>query len=634
MDDTNNQQELKAGSQLQNGRYRIVRKLGQGGFGITYEGVQTGLERTVAIKEFFMKDYCNRDDATSRVSVGSKGSAQQVDTFRKKFLKEARLIAQMGDVPHIIRIHDIFEENDTAYYVMEYINGGSLKQLVAGKGALNEQQAVGYITQIGQALHSLHQHNILHLDVKPDNVLLNSRGEAVLIDFGVSKRYDKTGSQTSTTPVGLSKGYAPFEQYKDGGMELFTPATDIYSLGATLYFLLKGHTPPEADEVMENGLPQRPANVSPAVWNAIEQAMQPLKKSRPQSVDVFLAMLGTAASVAPSVSPVVSNDDSNTILSSEATSVDTVRATQPKSVATKLQKPAASTPPLAYKASSLLSKQTMIALLLFVGTIVYLLMYRYGTTHNFFDYGNYDDIEDWEAKWREMETAFHTFWRNSTMISFLLPLIGYILLYRLASNRAARLYTLISVVCTVGLMVTTFVYYQILIKAPHPSNSEQQLMEYIRYTCIVPQLGLVYALSVLLSNNGLSAKSKAWIGVLLLSRVLPLSENVADFVTGGMVGVFYKTLESMGFYFDSHDFFTGSGLYDVLWQIIILLTAFAYWHLARSEAFSRPYNAAEPVRLSPLNKYMGAAVASAAIVTIGLYLFYTTLMRGFVKYLL
>ena len=95
MDDLNNQQELREGSELQNGRYRIVRKLGQGGFGITYEGVQTGLERTVAIKEFFMKDYCNRDDATNSVSVGTKGSAQLVDNFRKKFLKEARFIWAM-----------------------------------------------------------------------------------------------------------------------------------------------------------------------------------------------------------------------------------------------------------------------------------------------------------------------------------------------------------------------------------------------------------------------------------------------------------------------------------------------------------------------------------------------------------
>lgn len=646
MDDLNNQQELREGSELQNGRYRIVRKLGQGGFGITYEGVQTGLERTVAIKEFFMKDYCNRDDATNSVSVGTKGSAQLVDNFRKKFLKEARFIAQLGDVPHVVRIHDIFEENGTAYYVMEYVNGGSLKQLVAGKGALSEQKAISYITQIGQALHSLHQHNILHLDVKPDNVLLNSRGEAVLIDFGVSKRYDQTGSQTSTTPIGLSKGYAPFEQYKDGGMELFTPATDIYSLGATLYYLLAGHTPPEADEIMENGLAERPTSVSPAVWNAIEQAMQPLKKNRPQSVDVFLAMLGTTGAVLP---PVVDDDNSKTVLSSEATSIETVRATQPKSmptqpqraetkpqsVATKLQQPAASTPPPVYKKQALLSKQTMIALLLFVGTIVCLLLYRYGMTHNFFDYGNYDDIEDWDAKWREMEVAFHRFWRNFNIIWYLLPLIGYVLLYRLASNRSVRFFTLMSAICCAGGILTSFISYQLIIRNyTSGSDVNETLMKIIGYAWFALDLGVIYAQSVLLNNNVLSDKNKTWVGVLMLCRIMSISVSAANIVTGGLVDLFTKTKDSMSGYNDSisyQDLFDGSGLYAMFWQILTLFTAFAFWHLARSEAFSKPYNATEPVRLTPLNKWMGAAVTGIVIVTIGLYLLYTTLMREFIK---
>ena len=293
MEENNIVQELQGGIELQGGKYRIVRKLGQGGFGITYEGVQTGLERPVAIKEFFMKDYCNRDTATSHVSIGSEGSTQLVETFRKKFLKEAHFIAQLDNVPHIIRIYDVFEENGTAYYVMEYLDGGSLKQKVARDGALSEEQALTYISQLGQALSALHQNNILHLDVKPDNVLLNGRGEAVLIDFGISKRYDKTGSQTSSTPVGLSKGYAPSEQYQDGGVDLFTPATDIYSLGATLFYLLVGHTPPDANEVLENGLPPCPARVHPELWKAIEQAMQPRKKDRPQTVEAFLSMLNS-----------------------------------------------------------------------------------------------------------------------------------------------------------------------------------------------------------------------------------------------------------------------------------------------------------------------------------------------------
>ena len=632
MDDLNNQQELKAGAELQNGRYRIVRKLGQGGFGITYEGVQTGLERTVAIKEFFMKDYCNRDEQTNCVSVGTKGSMELVETFRKKFLKEARFIAQLGDVPHVVRIHDIFEENGTAYYVMEYVNGGSLKQLVASKGALNEQQAVSYITQIGQALHSLHQHNILHLDVKPDNVLLNSRSEAVLIDFGVSKRYDQTGSQTSTTPIGLSKGYAPFEQYKDGGMELFTPATDIYSLGATLYYLLVGHTPPEADEIMENGLPERPVNVSPAIWHAIELAMQPMKKNRPQSVEVFLSLLGNA-SVTP---PPVIDDDSKTIPAATATVVESIKATEPESQSTKLQQEP-TIPKRQFSLSAFkMSKQTMIALFLFVGTIVYLLMYRHGIYHNFFDFDEYDDIEDWDEKSDMMNIAYYTFWRNCTIVLHLLPLIGFLLLYRQARNKSVRLFTLTAIICSVAGIIFNYIFYQSYINQfTSDTDVNGSLLKVIDIFGLMLNVAWVYGLSVLMGSNCLSTKSRSWIGILLISRTLWLSFGVANIVSGGLYNVFSETLiPLMGedWWMTSNnglsyqDFHTDSGLYAVFWQILTLLTAFALWHLARSEAYAKPYNAADPMRLSPFNKWMGAAITSVVLITAGLYLLYTSVL--------
>lgn len=293
-------QELQSGALLQGGKYRIEKVLGQGGFGITYEGVQTGLGRRVAIKEFFMKEYCNRDDQTSQVSVGSQGSRDMVDDFRMKFIKEAQLIARMEDAPHIVRIHDIFEENGTAYYVMEYIGGGSLSQLLKKRGPLTEDDAIGYVRQIGETLSYLHDQNTLHLDIKPSNVLINRKGEAVLIDFGVSKHYDQSGSQTSSTPVGLSKGFAPSEQYQSGGVQQFTPATDVYSLGATLYNLLTNQVPPEASIIFEDGLSPRPHYISVATWQAIEQAMQPRRKDRTQTVEDFLQALDPA--VAPSVS--------------------------------------------------------------------------------------------------------------------------------------------------------------------------------------------------------------------------------------------------------------------------------------------------------------------------------------------
>ena len=282
--------QLTSSTLLQGGKYRIEKVLGQGGFGITYMAVQTGLNRKVAIKEFFMKEYCNRDAETSHVSIPSEGSKELVARFRQKFIKEAQTIAGLNH-PHIIRIHDIFEENGTAYYVMEYHDHGSLSELIKQRGSLPEAEALRYIREMADALGYIHEHQMNHLDVKPGNVLLDEKGRSVLIDFGLSKRYDESGQQTSTTPVGISHGYAPMEQYKHGGVETFSPATDIYSLGATFYKLLTGQTPPDASDVFTDGLPTLPVSVSSSVVNAITQAMSPNKKNRPQSVEAFLSLL-------------------------------------------------------------------------------------------------------------------------------------------------------------------------------------------------------------------------------------------------------------------------------------------------------------------------------------------------------
>lgn len=281
-------QSLQDKATLQCGKYKIISTLGQGGFGITYLAEQVMLGRKVALKEFYMKDLCNRDEETSQVSVGSAGSIETVQRFKEKFLKEARLIAAM-DNSHIVRIHDIFEENGTAYYVMEYIDGEPLDSLIK-KGQFSTADAVNLIVEVGTALIYIHQMNILHLDIKPSNILLRSSGEPVLIDFGISKRYDEGGGQTSTTPVGISKGYAPIEQYNQS-IQNFSPATDVYSLGATLFKVLTGITPPEAPMLLEEDFPDCPQNVPAFIWNAVQRAMEPIKKKRYQSVNDFLAAI-------------------------------------------------------------------------------------------------------------------------------------------------------------------------------------------------------------------------------------------------------------------------------------------------------------------------------------------------------
>ena len=286
---------LNEGTLLQGGKYQIVRSLGQGGFGITYEAIQVALKRKVAIKEFFMRDFCLRETSTSAVSFSaSEGGKELVERFRGKFIREAQMIAGF-DHPNIVKIYDVFEENGTAYYVMEYLEGGSLEGIVKNNGALPEPQALDYIRQVGSALSYLHQHNSLHFDVKPENILINKSGKAILIDFGVSKHYDETGHQTSSTPVGLSRGYAPLEQYQAAEISTFTPATDIYALGATLYRLVSGELPPAASEVNEEGVPTIPG-ASPKVMSAIRAAMQPRRKDRPQSIEKFMSILsGTGA---------------------------------------------------------------------------------------------------------------------------------------------------------------------------------------------------------------------------------------------------------------------------------------------------------------------------------------------------
>lgn len=272
---------------LQQGKYQIESLLGSGGFGNTYLATQVTLGRKVAVKEFFMKEYCDREETTSQVIVHTDSSRQIVDKYRQKFIKEAQVIASLKN-EHIIQIHDIFEENDTAYYVMEYVDGGSLKDKVESEGPLSEAEALTYLCQVGEALSYLHSNNILHLDVKPANILLDKSNRAILIDFGISKHYDEGGGQTSTTPAGISKGYAPLEQYKQDAITQFNPTTDVYSLGASLYFLLTGKNPPDATDIYEDGLPAMPGTITEATRQAILAAMQPRRKDRPQTVSEFI----------------------------------------------------------------------------------------------------------------------------------------------------------------------------------------------------------------------------------------------------------------------------------------------------------------------------------------------------------
>lgn len=292
---------LQTGHELKGGKYRIVKVLGQGGFGITYlattkttvQGDLGGMEVEikVAIKEFFMKEYQVREEDSAHVST-SLASRELSSLYRAKFIKEAQSLSKMKHL-RIITVADVFEENNTVYYVMRFLSGGSLQEYVrrSPDGHLGENEALRFAMQIGDGLEYMHtEHQACHYDVKPGNVLLDERGDAVLIDFGLSKNYDATGQQTSSTPVGISQGFAPLEQYNQL-LNKFSPQSDIYSLGATLFFMLTGQVPPEASIVNEDGLPEKPAWVTERTWKAVEAAMQPRKKDRPQSIRQWRELL-------------------------------------------------------------------------------------------------------------------------------------------------------------------------------------------------------------------------------------------------------------------------------------------------------------------------------------------------------
>ena len=315
--DTQKNSLLRYGATLQNGRYTIIRVLGQGGFGITYQATTkekvTGnlgemeVEVPVAVKEFFMKDTCLRDQTNNNVSIPSTGSNEQVDKYRQKFIKEAHNLAQLNH-PNIVHVADVFEENNTVYYVMQFLKDGSLRDKLKANGRLSEEDAIRYTTQIAEALQYMHsEKHMCHYDVKPGNILLNG-DKAMLIDFGISKNYTSDGRETSATPVGLSKGFAPLEQFQQS-LQDFSPVTDIYSLGATLYNLVTGEVPPEASTVNEEGLGQKPDYVSDKVWNAITAAMQPRRKDRPQSMQQFIDILHAQPLPEIPVAPVVESSD-------------------------------------------------------------------------------------------------------------------------------------------------------------------------------------------------------------------------------------------------------------------------------------------------------------------------------------
>lgn len=278
---------LMVGAKLADGHFTIGKVLGKGGFGITYLGSDMKLRRSVAIKELFPSG-CTRVDTI--VQPGGNWPEARFELAKEKFLQEAQTLAQFQH-PNICYVHSSFEENNTAYMVMEYIKGNTLLRILKDHGSLDEENSVNCTLQLCEALRTIHNANVLHRDVKPGNILLADDGRVVLIDFGTAREFAAEAINHMT--MMLTPGYAPIEQYTQSGK--MGPFTDIYAAGATLYHLLTGRQPVAATDRANGAVLAQPYQLNPAisrtVSDAVMWAMQISPDQRPQNVDQFLAGL-------------------------------------------------------------------------------------------------------------------------------------------------------------------------------------------------------------------------------------------------------------------------------------------------------------------------------------------------------
>lgn len=289
---------LKPGIILQKGTYRIEKVLGQGSFGITYLATakfttqgslgQMDVEAKVAIKEFFMSEVNSRKEDGSSVE-GSSGSV--FINYRKKFRKEAENLSKLSH-PNIVKVFDVFDENNTTYYVMKFLEGINLDDNIKQHGFLSESEAILVINEIGNAVKYMHSQNMLHLDIKPKNIMCKPDGKYYLIDFGLAKQFTEDGEPESSTSIGLgTPGYAPIEQSSYNQDGTFPATLDVYALGATLFKMLTGKRPPEATTILNEGFPRNElinSGVSKHLVATVEKAMKSIKKDRYQNIKDFL----------------------------------------------------------------------------------------------------------------------------------------------------------------------------------------------------------------------------------------------------------------------------------------------------------------------------------------------------------
>ncbi len=290
MNDINSQSMLRIGTILR-GIYKIESYLSSGGFGNTYIAKNIEFDEQYAIKEFFWKGVAERDENQTTVSISNSENVDNFNTQREKFKKEARRLRQLNNT-HIVKVYDLFEENGTAYYVMDYVDGENLStRLKRTNEPLTETEVRNILPQVLDALKAVHAAGIWHLDLKPANIMVDKSGNVKLIDFGASKQLNaQKGGATTSTAISYTNGYAPREQMEQN-YDKFGPWTDIYALGATLYALLTNKRPPLPTDIDDDisddkhvALPF-PATVSEEMKSLVLKMMKTNRMQRPQSVE-------------------------------------------------------------------------------------------------------------------------------------------------------------------------------------------------------------------------------------------------------------------------------------------------------------------------------------------------------------
>ena len=275
--------------------YTIIKVLGQGGFGITYK-VVTEDNQTLALKEHFVRNRCFRGNNGVDMAFLDTASGE-VKNSLKEFKREGKLLVRISDqCPNIVKVYEVFEANNTVYYSMEYLAGGNLRSIVRENGRMKEEAARKIMEPIAEALTYLHRSKILHMDIKPDNIVMRIDPESdtqtpVLIDFGVSLHFDDQGDLTTTHHiVGVTRGFSPIEQYDQ--VKHFSPVIDIYALAATWFYLLAGRNPLAATEIKREWIQENlPNDVSDTTCNAIIEGMAFRAADRPQNVKEFLQLI-------------------------------------------------------------------------------------------------------------------------------------------------------------------------------------------------------------------------------------------------------------------------------------------------------------------------------------------------------